>query len=130
MTDSQPKISPTADTFIHYLFASPENERILLAFINAVRENVGQPPVKETHVQNPFNPKKFAAEKLSIIDIKAVTENNHTFVIEFQVARQSAFARRALYYLVENLRSTTVSRRRLQKTLAGDDDHFHPVFAF
>ena len=105
MPDLRPNISATADTFIHYLFASIGNEHILLSFINAVRENVGLPPLKEAHVLSPFNPKTFVMEKLSIIDIKAVAEDNHTFVIEFQVAKQSAFAKRALYYWAKTFSS-------------------------
>lgn len=98
MTDTRSKISATADTFIHYLFASLGNERFLLSLVNAVRENAGQPPVKETRVMNPFNPKTFLTEKQSVIDIKAVAENNHSFVIEFQMANHPGFMNRGLYY--------------------------------
>ena len=98
MADLREKISATADTFVHYLFASRGNELILRSFVNAVQENAGQPLVKETQVINPFNPQTFRTEKRSIIDIKAISEKNHTFVIEFQVAGHPAFAERALYY--------------------------------
>jgi predicted transposase/invertase (TIGR01784 family) len=98
MSDSRPKIKATADTFVHYLFATPGNEHILLSFVNAVQEDAGQPPVKETQVLNPFNPKTFITDKRSIIDIKAVAKNNRSFVIEFQVALHEAFLNRTLYY--------------------------------
>ena len=98
MTDFRQNANPTGDTFVHYLFASPGNEHILLSFVNAVQENAGLPPVKETRVTNPFNPKTFAVDKSSIIDIKASTENDHTYVIEFQVMRHDAFENRMLYY--------------------------------
>ena len=97
MPDPRPKISATSDVFVHDLFASPGNEHILLSFVNAVQENAGQPPVKETKVLNPFNPKTFAADKRSIIDIKAVAHNDRTFVIEFQVGKHTAFVNRTLY---------------------------------
>ena len=98
MTDFRQNASPTGDTFIHYLFASPGNERILLSFVNAVLDNAGRPPVMKTEVRNPFNPKTFVTDKSSIIDIKAVADNNHSFVIEFQVLAHKAFANRMLYY--------------------------------
>ena len=98
MIDPQTKISATADTFVQYLFASRGNEQILLSFVNAVRGDAGQPLVKETHVTNPFNPQTFLTDKESIIDIRAVAENNVSFVIEFQVAKHQAFVNRALYY--------------------------------
>ena len=91
-------ISATADTFVHYLFASPGNETILCSFVNAVQDNAGLPPVKETRVLNPFNPKTFLTDKRSIIDIKAIAKNDRLFVIEFQVAEHVAFVNRALYY--------------------------------
>ena len=98
MTEERPNANPTGDTFIHYLFASPGHEHILLSFVNAVLDDAGLEPMKETRVENPFNPKTFAEDKSSIIDIKASTENNHTYVIEFQVARHEAFDNRMLYY--------------------------------
>ena len=98
MSEPKSKISATADTFVHYLFATPGNEHILLAFVNAVQEDAGRPPVKETQVLNPFNPKTFITDKRSIIDIKAVAKNDRSFVIEFQIAPNKAFLSRALYY--------------------------------
>ena len=91
-------ISATADTFVHYLFASPGNEGILCSFVNAVQDNAGLPMVKETRVLNPFNPKTFLTDKRSIIDIKAVAKDDRIFVIEFQVAEHAAFVNRVLYY--------------------------------
>jgi len=98
MTDTRPNISATADTFVHYLFASPGNEAILCSFVNAVQDNAGLPSVKETRVLNPFNPKTFVTDKRSIIDIKAVAKDDRMFVIEFQMAEHIAFVNRALYY--------------------------------
>ena len=98
MPEPRRKIRATADTFVHYLFATPGNEHILLAFVNAVQEDAGRPPVKQTQVLNPFNPKTFITDKRSIIDIKAVAKNDRHFVIEFQVIPHEAFLSRALYY--------------------------------
>jgi predicted transposase/invertase (TIGR01784 family) len=98
MSEPKPKIRATADTFVHYLFATPGNEHILLSFVNAVQEDAGRPPVKETQVLNPFNPKTFITDKRSIIDIKAIAKNDRSFVIEFQIAPTTAFLKRALYY--------------------------------
>lgn len=140
MIDSRPLISPTADTFIHYLFASPGNEHILLSFVNAVRDSVRLPPVKVVQVLSPFNPQTFAMEKLSIIDIKAVVDNHHLVVIEFQMAKQSAFARRALYYWAKTF-STQLSYGENYKKLSpvtmiiltrfllfGELDNLHNLF--
>jgi len=98
MSDPRRKISATADTFIHYLFASPGNEHLLLSFVNAVQEDAGRPLVKGAQVLNPFNPKTFITDKRSIIDIKALAKDDRYFVIEFQVIPHEAFLSRALYY--------------------------------
>lgn len=98
MTTPRPDIPATADTFVHYLFASPGNEAILRSFVNAVLENAGRPLVKETKVLNPFNPKTFLTDKRSILDIKAVSADHRIFAIEFQVADQLAMVKRYLYY--------------------------------
>ena len=94
------KVSATADTFVHYLFATPQpqNEQMLLSFVNAVRDNMGQPPVKQIEVRTPFNPGTFPTDKQTILDINAVAENDQPFIIEFQVANHAAFDKRALYY--------------------------------
>ncbi|MDR1383285.1 MAG: Rpn family recombination-promoting nuclease/putative transposase [Planctomycetaceae bacterium] len=90
-------IRATADTFIHFLFASRGHEMILLAFVNAILNNAKQPLVESTEVQNPFNPKTFLTDKRSIIDIKAVAKNDRQFVIEFQVGWYPAFGKRLLW---------------------------------
>ncbi|MDR1270293.1 MAG: Rpn family recombination-promoting nuclease/putative transposase, partial [Planctomycetaceae bacterium] len=90
-------IRATADTFIHFLFASRGNETILLSFVNAILDDAGQPLVKSAEVQNPFNPKTFLTDKRSIIDVKAVAHNDRHFVIEFQTGWYSAFGKRLLW---------------------------------
>jgi len=41
MSESRKKISATSDTFVHYLFATPGNEHLLLSFVNAVQIDAG-----------------------------------------------------------------------------------------
>jgi len=98
MSEMIPDIKATADTVVHFLFASPGNEDLLLSLINAVLVDAGHPPVAKVTVRNPFNPKTFLADKDSILDIKAEDEHGKTFTIEFQVAEHDAFVNRILYY--------------------------------
>ena len=76
------------DTFVHFLFASPGNEPILLHFLNAVLESDGQRPAREVVATNPFNPATFVTEKYSIIDVKATDERGGIFVVEFQTTER------------------------------------------
>ncbi len=47
---------------------------------------------------NPYNPKNFRTDKLSILDIKAVGETGKRFNIEIQITDESDYDKRALYY--------------------------------
>ena len=47
---------------------------------------------------NPYNPKNFKNDKLSILDIKATAENGQMFNVEIQVSDEEYYDKRALYY--------------------------------
>ncbi|MDR1923642.1 MAG: Rpn family recombination-promoting nuclease/putative transposase [Planctomycetaceae bacterium] len=94
MIEYRQPIRATADTFTHYLYATPGHEPILMAFVNALLDYAGEPLVKEIQVKNPFNPKTFPTDKQSIIDIKALTTNDRQFVIEFQTSPYDSFIKR------------------------------------
>jgi predicted transposase/invertase (TIGR01784 family) len=110
-------IRATADTLIHFLFASRGNEGILLSFVNAILNNAGQPLVKSTEVQNPFNPKTFLTDKRSIIDIKAIAKNDRQFVIEFQTGWHSAFGKRLLFIWAKTFCSHLVEGEHYDKLI-------------
>jgi predicted transposase/invertase (TIGR01784 family) len=86
------------DTFIHFLFGTPGNERFLLSFINAILEADNQKPVVSVKMTNPFNPQTFAKDKYTILDVKAIDEGGGIFVIEFQSWKHMAFEERLYYY--------------------------------
>ena len=67
-------IDPTSDIFVLYLFGSPENNDILLDFINSVLSDTGFNKIVEVEPLNPFNIRKFVNDKMSILDIKAKDE--------------------------------------------------------
>ena len=93
-----PKLSPTSDMLIHYLFTSSGSEPILKSFVNAVLEDSGRPLVKELMINNPFNPKDFMDDKLTIMDISAEDVNGRKFEIEIQKINHPAFVDRILLY--------------------------------
>ncbi|GHT26762.1 hypothetical protein FACS18942_04820 [Planctomycetales bacterium] len=86
------------DTFIHFLFATPGNEDILLDFLNSVLENDDQKQVKSVKPSNPFNPQTFVTDKYTILDVKATDDTGGIFVVEFQSWEHAAFENRMLYY--------------------------------
>jgi predicted transposase/invertase (TIGR01784 family) len=95
-------IDPVSDIFVLYLLGSPENNDILLDFINNVLIDVGFEPVVSVEVTNPFNLRTFVGDKLSILDVKARDEQGRILDIEVQSVTDKVFAHRSLYYWARN----------------------------
>ena len=95
-------IDPLSDIFVLYLFGSPENNDLLLDFINAVLTDAGFDPVVSVEVMNPFNVRTFSGDKLSILDVKAKDQDGRIFDIEVQSIVDEVFISRSLYYWARN----------------------------
>jgi predicted transposase/invertase (TIGR01784 family) len=91
-------VKPTSDIFIKYLFGKEEHKPLLLDFINAVQKSCDFPLIMDLEIKNPFNIKTIAAEKESILDIKAIAENGKTYNIEVQTSGKGVYKHRSLYY--------------------------------
>jgi predicted transposase/invertase (TIGR01784 family) len=91
-------ISPINDFFFRYLFGETGHEHLTLDFINAVLSDSGMGPLQKVVVKNPFNIRESVTSKESILDIKAEDEDARIYDIEMQLAGNSIFANRSLYY--------------------------------
>jgi len=91
-------INPLSDIFMLYLLGKEENADLLLDFINSVLLDADFDVVKEAKVKNPFNIKNFKYDKSTVLDVKAVDENNRVYNIEVQIIGNEIFANRSLYY--------------------------------
>ncbi|MDO4575588.1 MAG: Rpn family recombination-promoting nuclease/putative transposase [Planctomycetia bacterium] len=91
-------LSITSDMVFQYVFSSPGCEPGLLSFINAVQADAHRPLAREVVVKSPFNPQLFLGGKRSVLDIKAIDDNNRTYDIEMQTVNKDAFLNRILYY--------------------------------
>lgn len=90
------QISPWVDIAFKKIFGVEENKDLLISLINSI---VGQEDqVKEVTLLNPYNPKNFREEKLSILDIKAKGIDGKRFNIEIQISNEADYDKRALYY--------------------------------
>ena len=68
----------------------------LISLINSI---VGaEDQVLEVTLLNPYNPKNFKTDKLSILDIKATNQDGKRFNIEIQISDEADYDKRALYY--------------------------------
>jgi predicted transposase/invertase (TIGR01784 family) len=91
-------ISPINDFFFRYLFGETGHEHLTLDFINAVLSDSGMGPLQKVVIKNPFNIRESVTSKESILDIKAEDEDARIYDIEMQLAGNSIFANRSLYY--------------------------------
>jgi len=63
------RISPRIDIAFKKIFGVEENKDLLISLINSIVSNDDQ--VADVTLLNPYNPKNFKQDKLSILDIKA-----------------------------------------------------------
>jgi predicted transposase/invertase (TIGR01784 family) len=90
------KISPRVDLAFKKIFGVEENKDLLISLINSI---VGQDDqVEDVTLLNPYNPKNFRQDKLSILDIKAKGIDGKRFNIEIQISDEADYDKRALYY--------------------------------
>lgn len=94
--DSMASITPIIDIAFKKLFGTEENKDLLISFINSVVSEEDQ--LTEVTLLNPYNPKNFLEDKLSVLDIKAKGANGKLFNIEIQLSNEEDYDKRALYY--------------------------------
>ena len=86
------------DCFVRYLFSDIGNENIVLDFINGVMIDSNFKTFSNVEILNPFNLKKYLDGKESIVDVKCITDDNDTVIIEIQLQGNQYFIGRSLYY--------------------------------
>ena len=89
-------INPRVDVVFKKIFGVEENKDLLISLINAIVSEEDQ--VTEVTLLNPYNPKNFIGEKLSILDLKAKSQEGKFFNIEIQITDEADYDKRALYY--------------------------------
>ena len=113
------KINPRVDFAFKKLFGSEENKDLLISLINSIVSE--QEQVVEVTLKNPYNLADYRAGKMSILDIKARSENNRWFNVEMQISEDYNFDKRAIYYwakLVTEQLSEGMMFKELKKTIS------------
>ncbi len=90
------RINPRVDIAFKKIFGVEENKDLLISLINAIVAKEDQ--VADVTLLNPYNPKNFQQNKLSILDIKAKGIDGKRFNIEIQISDEADYDKRALYY--------------------------------
>ena len=89
-------IRPTNDFAFKKIFGTPENKFILISLLNAILRLAK--PIVDLTIQNPFNLQDFKDDKLSILDIKAVDQDDAIYDIEMQLSIFSGLVKRIVFY--------------------------------
>ena len=133
------KFNPLVDFAFKKLFGVDENKDILMDLINAVVSEDDK--VENIEIKNPYNPKLFKNDKLSILDIKAqCIKNKQWYNIEVQIMNQDCYGARALYYwskLYNSQLTAGINYDNLYKTISinflnfnclANEDYYHNVY--
>ncbi|WP_310829712.1 Rpn family recombination-promoting nuclease/putative transposase [Paenibacillus pedocola] len=91
-------LDPRVDFVFKRIFASESNKDVLLAFLNRVLLDAGDPPLQEVVLLNPYTDKDDPLDKLSIFDIWAKTVDGRLINIEMQLFNRYDMEKRTLYY--------------------------------
>ena len=102
------QIDPRVDLAFKKIFGVEENKDLLIELVNSIVGEEDQ--VKDVTLLNPYNPKNFRQDKLSILDIKAEGKDGKRYNIEIQISDEADYDKRALYYwaklFTEQLKAT------------------------
>ena len=86
------------DCFVRYLLSNKGNENIVLDFINGVMIYSNFKTFSNVEILNPFNLRQYLDGKESIVDVKCITNDGDTIIIEIQLKGNQSFINRTLYY--------------------------------
>lgn len=90
-------IDPKIDCVFKALLGAEENRNLLIHFLNAfLAEELGD-PIVSVDILNPYNPKEFISDKLSIVDVKAQDSENRIYQIEIQLTNHAHLPARIIY---------------------------------
>ncbi|MBF0388661.1 MAG: Rpn family recombination-promoting nuclease/putative transposase [Desulfamplus sp.] len=91
------KIDPIVDCVFKALLGSERNKNLLIHFLNAVIGFEGDDIITDVVILNPYNEREFIDDKLSIVDIKAKSQNDFKYQVEIQLAVYPALPSRIIY---------------------------------
>ncbi|AIQ31688.1 hypothetical protein P40081_28850 [Paenibacillus sp. FSL P4-0081] len=91
-------LDPRVDFVFKRIFASESNKDVLLAFLNRIFMDAGDPPLEEVVLLNPYTDKDDPLDKQSIFDIWAKSADGKLINIEMQLFNKYDIEKRTLYY--------------------------------
>jgi len=89
-------ISPKTDFAFKKIFGSKRSKDILISFLNAVLYD-GHDILQDLEILDPYQAPRIKGVKDSYLDVKAITADHKTVIIEMQVLNALGFEKRVLY---------------------------------
>jgi predicted transposase/invertase (TIGR01784 family) len=91
-------LDPRVDFVFKRIFGDEANKDVLLAFLNRIFAEAGEPELTEILLLNPYTDKDAPDDKLSIFDIYARSQDGRLIDIEMQLFNRYDIEKRTLFY--------------------------------
>ena len=89
-------VDPKTDIAFKKIFGNEAHKNVLIEFLNEMLEL--EYPIADVTITNSYQSPTIFGLKETALDIKATDTEKRQFIIEMQVEKEAAFAKRALYY--------------------------------
>jgi predicted transposase/invertase (TIGR01784 family) len=133
-------MNPKIDFVFKLLFGNEKDTSFLISFLNATLDLEGERVIKSVIIKSPVNDRQTEDDKLSIMDVKAETNDETVINIEIQLRDQHNMRQRTLYHLSKMIAERlnkgedykeigkTVAINILDFDLLGEETRFHNKF--
>lgn len=92
-------LDPKNDVVFQRIFGSPENEDILISFLNALLEDTEKEKIQHIeYMDTKLADIETIEDKIGILDVRVVTENGTHINIEIQLINRYNMVKRTLFY--------------------------------
>ena len=89
---------PKNDIAFKKIFGDENKTEVLISFLNSILDFKDTKQIKSLTIANPYQVPKIEDLKNTILDIKAINQDDEEFIVEMQVEKDVNFAKRSLYY--------------------------------
>jgi len=90
-------INPTIDCVFKAILGAEAHEPILIHFLNAMLNLLGEHKIRSVILKNPYNAKDYMSAKDTIVDVKATDNQGKIYQIEIQTSAFRTLKHRMLY---------------------------------
>lgn len=97
--DDKMILDPKNDVVFQKIFGSPENEDILISFLNALLEETEKEKIKHIeYVDTKLSDIEAVDDKIGILDVRVITEKGIHINVEIQLINRYNMVKRTLFY--------------------------------